>query len=469
MTAEVSDLPAVDRPLPAGLSRAADRKRHPGRPGARRHARQHGDRGGQTQPAQPRPGRRRRAGRAEQAQARPDEHRAARPHADLQSEEPRRAGADLGCAVGDGAGRLALHPGRRRIDAPAEGHGVDRRRRAADADRHVRLREPHPGPVDHHRAVHRRPALSGAALAGDPAAAGPVVRHDRLPPRAGGGRNRAGADPAATTRSASSTASSRTCSASCAPRCARSRAWPRSARPPTRSTTTCATCCRRRGCCPTGWRAATTSARACWRRPSSTPSTARRGWRATPSNMCATGRRPSSTPLDLADLVDEVGLALQEQGEDSNPNIVRDWLNEVGEGPARRAPTATCSTACSSISAATPSRPARTAVTVRARANGADLLVDVADNGPGVPQAAWPTALPALRHRRPRRRRGARPRHRPRPGARARRRHRARRDRPRRARPSASRCRSASPDAHHRLRESRDQGRIVRRQLASAR
>ena len=154
------DLPAVDRPLPRGLSRAADRKRHPGRPRARRHARQHGDRGGQAQPAQPCPGRRRRAGRAQQAQARPDEHRAARRHAELQSEGPRRPGPDLGRAGGDGAGRFALHPGRRRIDAPADGHGLDRRRRAADADRDVRLRRPHPRAVDHHRAVHRHPALS---------------------------------------------------------------------------------------------------------------------------------------------------------------------------------------------------------------------------------------------------------------------------------------------------------------------
>src|SRR5258708_7074754 len=77
-------------------------------------------------------------------------------------------------------------------------------------------------------------------------------------------------------------------------RCARNRGWPKWARRPTRSTTTCATCCRRRGCCPTGWRAATMSAPARSRRPSSIPSTARRGWRATPSNMSATGRRRGS-------------------------------------------------------------------------------------------------------------------------------------------------------------------------------
>ena len=163
-------VPALDRALPAGLSRAADRERHAGRAGARRHARQHGDRGGQAQPAQPRPRRRRRAGRAQQAAPRPAQHPAATRHADLQPEGTRRARPDLGCAGGDDARRRLLHAHRRRIDAAAQGHGLDRGRRAADAHRDVRLHRPRAGAVDHHRAVHRRPALPRAALAGDPAA-----------------------------------------------------------------------------------------------------------------------------------------------------------------------------------------------------------------------------------------------------------------------------------------------------------
>ena len=43
---------------------------------------------------------------------------------------------------------------------------------------------------------------------------------------------------------------------------------------------------------------------------------------------------PRLAAIDLADLVDEVGVALQEQGEDSNPNIVRDWINEVARASA---------------------------------------------------------------------------------------------------------------------------------------
>src|SRR6266850_2152234 len=38
---------------------------------------------------------------------------------------------------------------------------------------------------------------------------------------------------------------------------------------------------------------------------------------------------PRLANIDLADLVDEVGVVLQEQGEDSTPNIVRHWDNAV--------------------------------------------------------------------------------------------------------------------------------------------
>ena len=31
-------------------------------------------------------------------------------------------------------------------------------------------------------------------------------------------------------------------------------------------------------------------------------------------------------PIDLADLINEVGVALQEQGEDNDPNVVRDFV-----------------------------------------------------------------------------------------------------------------------------------------------
>src|SRR6478672_5951240 len=40
---------------------------------------------------------------------------------------------------------------------------------------------------------------------------------------------------------------------------------------------------------------------------------------------------PRLEQFDLADLVDEVGITLQEQGEDSDPNTLRNWVNALGE------------------------------------------------------------------------------------------------------------------------------------------
>ena len=38
---------------------------------------------------------------------------------------------------------------------------------------------------------------------------------------------------------------------------------------------------------------------------------------------------PRIEEFDLADLVDEVGVALQEQGEDADPNLLRNWVNAL--------------------------------------------------------------------------------------------------------------------------------------------
>ena len=67
---------------------------------------------------------------------------------------------------------------------------------------------------------------------------------------------------------------------------------------------------------------------------------------------------PRLEEFDLADLVDEVGITLQEQGEDADPNLLRNWVNAPDAASAGCAPIATCSIACSSISAAMPSTPA---------------------------------------------------------------------------------------------------------------
>ena len=261
-------VPALDRALPAGLSRAADRERHAGGAGARRHARQHGDRGGQARLLN-------HARVDAVVLVEPNKPRRAllniAPRPDMPTFNLKERGAlgliwdALGAMTRDGAYYTRIGGESMRLPRAMVWIVVDELpMRIAMYDYSV----PRAGAVDHHRAVHRRPALSRAALAGDPAAAGSVGRHGGLPPRSRGGAAPTGRAPTATTRSAWSTASSRTCSASCAPRCARSRGWPRSARPRTRSTTTCATSCRPRGCCRTAWPAATTSARASSRRPS---------------------------------------------------------------------------------------------------------------------------------------------------------------------------------------------------------
>jgi signal transduction histidine kinase len=94
---------------------------------------------------------------------------------------------------------------------------------------------------------------------------------------------------------------------------------------------------------------------------------------------------PRMSAVDLADLVDEVGVVLQEHGEDTTPNVVRHWTNRiVPEQPVR------CDRDLLYRVFLNLGRNAfeagATEVTVSARATGGELLVDVADNGPGVPQ-----------------------------------------------------------------------------------
>jgi signal transduction histidine kinase len=90
--------------------------------------------------------------------------------------------------------------------------------------------------------------------------------------------------------------------------------------------------------------------------------------------------------VDLADLVDEAGIALQEQGEDSNPNLFRAWLNEVGEDRSVRADRDLLYRVFVNLGR-NAFESGATAVTIRSRQSGGFLLIDVSDNGPGIPQA----------------------------------------------------------------------------------
>src|SRR3990167_4409441 len=107
---------------------------------------------------------------------------------------------------------------------------------------------------------------------------------------------------------------------------------------------------------------------------------------------------PRLAALDLADLVDEAGIALQEQGEESNPNLVRAWLNEIGEGCSARADRDLLYRVFVNLGRNAFEAGATTAP-IRSQNNGGVLLMDGADNGPGGPPAgAGHCPLPALPH-----------------------------------------------------------------------
>jgi len=93
---------------------------------------------------------------------------------------------------------------------------------------------------------------------------------------------------------------------------------------------------------------------------------------------------PRLAELDLSDLVDEVGVALQEQGEDSDPNVVRNWVNALGGERRIRADRDLLYRVFVNLGRNAFDAGAAT-VTIKAQTGGAFLLVGVSDNGPGVP------------------------------------------------------------------------------------
>ncbi|HZQ01146.1 MAG TPA: HAMP domain-containing sensor histidine kinase [Reyranella sp.] len=98
------------------------------------------------------------------------------------------------------------------------------------------------------------------------------------------------------------------------------------------------------------------------------------------------GERPTMriSEFDLADLVAEVGVVLQEQGEDRDPNLLRNWHNEIASECRVRADRDLLYRVFMNLGRNAFDAGA-TSVTVRARREGTYLLVDVIDNGPGVP------------------------------------------------------------------------------------
>jgi signal transduction histidine kinase len=94
---------------------------------------------------------------------------------------------------------------------------------------------------------------------------------------------------------------------------------------------------------------------------------------------------PRLEELDLADLIDEVGITLQEQGEDADPNTLRNWVNGLGSERRVRGDRDLLYRVFINLGRNAFDAGANT-VTVRATNGGAHVLVDVTDNGPGVPK-----------------------------------------------------------------------------------
>ena len=95
---------------------------------------------------------------------------------------------------------------------------------------------------------------------------------------------------------------------------------------------------------------------------------------------------PRLAEVDLADLVDEVGIALQEQGEDRDPNLLRSWANEIGDGGIARCDRDLLYRVFINLGR-NAFEAGATTVTIRTRRSEGFLLIEVADNGPGVPAA----------------------------------------------------------------------------------
>jgi signal transduction histidine kinase len=93
---------------------------------------------------------------------------------------------------------------------------------------------------------------------------------------------------------------------------------------------------------------------------------------------------PRLSEFDLSDLVDEVGVALQEQGEDSDPNLLRNWINALDGEHRVHADRDLLYRVFINLGRNAFDAGAST-VTIKAQNGGAFLLVGVSDNGPGVP------------------------------------------------------------------------------------
>lgn len=95
---------------------------------------------------------------------------------------------------------------------------------------------------------------------------------------------------------------------------------------------------------------------------------------------------PRLSEFDLSDLVDEVGVALQEQGEEADPNRLHNWVNGLSGECRVRADRDLLYRVLVNLGRNAFDAGAST-VTIKTQNGGAFLLVAVSDNGPGVPDS----------------------------------------------------------------------------------
>jgi signal transduction histidine kinase len=100
------------------------------------------------------------------------------------------------------------------------------------------------------------------------------------------------------------------------------------------------------------------------------------------------GERPAMrlASFDLSDLVAEVGVVLQEQGEDRDPNLLRNWHNELTGECRVRADRDLLYRVFMNLGRNAFDAGA-SSVTVRSGSESGFLQVYVGDNGPGLPEA----------------------------------------------------------------------------------
>jgi signal transduction histidine kinase len=93
---------------------------------------------------------------------------------------------------------------------------------------------------------------------------------------------------------------------------------------------------------------------------------------------------PRLAPFEFADLVDEVGIQLLEQGEAADPNVLRDWRNSVDPVLSVTADRSLLFRVIFNLGR-NAFEAGASGVTISCESTQAATVIDICDNGPGVP------------------------------------------------------------------------------------